>query len=752
MIHKVFMKALGNPGDYAQVFQNNLAVVQDAQDELRVTGDEATATYPPVSLPVFSLVTLLPDHDEGRCRTAMAAAFKALTGRTLKDYITAYGACRQTSFKAYRKQFLRHYGDVDDFVLLTTFLSAHHKRQEAVMAWLDGQKIPVIEIDILERWKTHVGIQTDPQELITLTRSRIAMGADAQRTIAFEGYLRLIVPLAEHLGRLNAAGEDADAEGAWLAFNAWWALGSLANDPHLVSDFRHFWPAGFNLMMTISDMTGPGGQLLFGNPLAVPWMPGTDLAPIRTLLAEGQWLSSAANVLADWRSAATRVTRMQEALDALSEAQRRAIPRLQRDTLMGYVCASVTPDGAPWSQEALGARGIPPLWLELLAQDLAAFNDGSSPERLVSAVDRLFYYADLLGGWICQLQQGEVCLYEQADDVEGPPDSIAPEHFDLDADLLPPSLCSPLPLVPLASELVARDLQRFTEALGEIQADTQLTLAERLKRISETQQTMAATCDKMLTENVEPLLLVLDELPWEKLSLVPFSTPVSGEQPQESQEGVDEHHEATASAQADMERQQQRVQELEEALQCSEDEARALRASMATLQAHEPEQASAIGHDDLVDAVKAFGQSSQAPEALRLARATYPDRLRILDSAFASASEAASTLSGAGLLRKLLAMAEQGWEAMAAGKPLYSLKEVVPGHLACVESDRVNQHPKLRDERIFTEKTAEGSRRWDMQSHLTLDERHRLYFTWDADALQFVVGHAGRHLSIATAS
>lgn len=748
MAHDLFMRALTSPGEHADALQHNLQVIKDACGDLDIETDHENADFPSLSFPVFSFAFKVPEDDSGRTETSQANALKRLARRTVKDYVQAYNASRDLSFKAYRKQFLKNIGDTGDFLILSIYLANLSNRRVILQSWLDGHNIPVLEIDILEHWKAHFGDAEDAGELITLRRSRTRDGRDIRRVVALEGYLHLVFRVADQLNALRQQGAEADSQEAWLTFNAWWAIGSLANNQSILSDFRHLWPEAFSLMSLISDIGGMGGSMMIRGTMSCPAMPGTDLSPVSTLVREGQWLSHAPNLLGQWREAIPRVARIQSAIEQLKRSQIAAIPEHQFATLKMYACAQVSDDGTPWEAGALAPGGIPPLWIELLAKDLAGFDDGTSPAALVDTVEALLHYADLLGGWIHQLQSGDVCLYERKDGEDTPPASISADEFDIDAPLIPSELCMALPLAGLARDLVARSLMDLTDELNQIHQNAELSLAERLRRTQETQEKLNRCWRREIDENVTPFLGILDEVAWERFSLVPLVEPVATTEDREDPEIL----ERLAEAQRENENQEARIKSLEEALSRSEEEGAALRENIATLSSHTEPLPAQSDNETLIAAVTAFGQTSNAPDALRLASACRPERLRVLDSAYASARDAASSLSGSGLLRKLMALVEDGWEELVAGKPLYSLQQVVPGHLACLESDRVTQHPKLRDERVFTEKADDGTRRWEMQSHITLDERHRLYFAWDEAASQFVIGHAGRHLSIATAS
>jgi sRNA-binding protein len=247
---------------------------------------------------------------------------------------------------------------------------------------------------------------------------------------------------------------------------------------------------------------------------------------------------------------------------------------------------------------------------------------------------------------------------------------------------------------------------------------------------------------------VAELMECLDDVPWARLRIVPLSHD-QGESPEQSLARATKELE---ELQARFDDETARRQTAEAELASARDEAGALRENIAavgavtlTREAQEPTAA-------LVAAIQAYSQGGSVLQALKVAIAAYPTRIRALPSALSSAEEADSSLSASGVLQKLMALCGSGWDALASGAPMIRLRGMVPGTLACQESDTVMHNPRLRQERVFTERTPEGARKWEMQAHISLDDRHRLYFIWDAEAEQIVVGHCGRHLAIATTS
>jgi hypothetical protein len=143
-----------------------------------------------------------------------------------------------------------------------------------------------------------------------------------------------------------------------------------------------------------------------------------------------------------------------------------------------------------------------------------------------------------------------------------------------------------------------------------------------------------------------------------------------------------------------------------------------------------------------------FSESPTPSAALTLASSLYPEHLIILDSAFESASQANDAV-GTNILRRLLLLATKGIRLMQEGNPLYALNDILPGEVACSESDSSLNIPKLRQERTFKEKNANGEvKTWVMTAHNWINYDHRLYFEYDAERAVFIIGHAGRHLQI----
>lgn len=154
---------------------------------------------------------------------------------------------------------------------------------------------------------------------------------------------------------------------------------------------------------------------------------------------------------------------------------------------------------------------------------------------------------------------------------------------------------------------------------------------------------------------------------------------------------------------------------------------------------------------DLLAGIADFAESPTPLIALDIANALFPTQLIFLDSAFDSARDANETLGG-NILRRLVLLGTEGLALMHKGRPLYELNDILPGELACQESESCMTAAKLRSQRVFKEVLPEGDvKEWLMTAHNWINYSHRLYFDYDHQRGAFVIGHVGRHLEIASA-
>lgn len=229
------------------------------------------------------------------------------------------------------------------------------------------------------------------------------------------------------------------------------------------------------------------------------------------------------------------------------------------------------------------------------------------------------------------------------------------------------------------------------------------------------------------------------------------------------QREMDALREKKRLADAEIERQRQVMDEQAETVEAFAVETTQLKAQAQALSHHLSEAERGRGQGSMLlsgdsEALRMrmandlvmFSESPTPSAALSLAASLYADRLIILDSAFESAINASDTV-GTNILRRLLLLATEGIQIIRDGNPLYALNDVLPGDVACSESDTSLQRPKLRKERTFKETLPSGEvKAWVMQAHNWINYDHRLYFEYDAEREVFVIGHAGRHLQVAS--
>lgn len=191
--------------------------------------------------------------------------------------------------------------------------------------------------------------------------------------------------------------------------------------------------------------------------------------------------------------------------------------------------------------------------------------------------------------------------------------------------------------------------------------------------------------------------------------------------------------------------------ELQQALEASEHRLKALNHH---LERAERSSGASDGLDRafFCEALLSYSEAPKPETALTIAEQLLGGQLIILPSAYESARQAPD-MSGQNLLRRLLVLGSEGRRILDEGKPLYELKDVLPGDLALNESDTNMSVPKLRQQRVFKETRPDGSiHEWLMEYHNWIDFSHRLHFDYDPARKAFVIGHAGRHLGISSIS
>lgn len=144
----------------------------------------------------------------------------------------------------------------------------------------------------------------------------------------------------------------------------------------------------------------------------------------------------------------------------------------------------------------------------------------------------------------------------------------------------------------------------------------------------------------------------------------------------------------------------------------------------------------------LLGVIDEFAEQPSATRALQLLAAMYPDRVRILDSAYESAESNNSSLPVAALYQRIKILATQGLDVVRSTGRLIDMRELVPGDMTTQESDTVKGNQRLRAFRNFKD----GETRRLVYPHLSLDYSHRLYFDYDPAEDRILIAYAGKHL------
>lgn len=141
-------------------------------------------------------------------------------------------------------------------------------------------------------------------------------------------------------------------------------------------------------------------------------------------------------------------------------------------------------------------------------------------------------------------------------------------------------------------------------------------------------------------------------------------------------------------------------------------------------------------------------------EALRIAASLYPERICVLESAEASASEADRHFrNGRRLLRLLLKLATDYFDVLVEKGDAEARKVFSNSEYAATESDTVKNGP-LGLKREFTY----AGKRLRIEQHLKIgtaaDKARtlRCYFAWVPETKKLVIGHCGEHLPVSSFS
>lgn len=172
----------------------------------------------------------------------------------------------------------------------------------------------------------------------------------------------------------------------------------------------------------------------------------------------------------------------------------------------------------------------------------------------------------------------------------------------------------------------------------------------------------------------------------------------------------------------------------------------------ALLRAHQAQSKGSAGISDahreaLAAAIE--GASLTPEQCLDVLESLYGDRIELLESARASARDAAAFKYGDRLLRLLVTLATEYWRRMVAGGGDGSAKQVFGDNaFAAKESRTAMGNERARRERTFVHR----GQTYVMWRHLKIGakdaalESIRVYFDWLADERKILIGHCGEHL------
>jgi hypothetical protein len=136
-------------------------------------------------------------------------------------------------------------------------------------------------------------------------------------------------------------------------------------------------------------------------------------------------------------------------------------------------------------------------------------------------------------------------------------------------------------------------------------------------------------------------------------------------------------------------------------------------------------------------------------DSLHILQATFPERLVILPSAFASAHESRTFRDKKRAFNLLWKLANEYYLSLCEGKPDGISKQIFGDDFSAKESETVEKNAIARQLRIFTYKGND----YEMMAHLRIGTKDsiadtlRVHFRWFADEQKIVIGHCGKHLN-----
>lgn len=699
-------------------------------------GDDADSVPNfPSLLPVTTMqYRLAHDHaDSDQHPLSMAK----LTGRTPKQYVEALGRSPRSRMARFRKQ-LRKLGTptiATEVMLSCHFLGRSRNRQEVREAYLEGEHVPVIEYEILDTWMRLHGVEKGASEEVMPEGRELTGKRLASRVREHARYRDLLLPVLDAVQRVTPEEEAAPTAHTWATLNAWFAVASLYDSIRILADFRCLWPRGYDLLAQIAQDAHADSRLIKAKRI-VPAIQTRSLESLHHLQRTGYRLVSADSLLMDTTNLLAALKTLPEHIAIEETDHVKLISAQQRSLLQEWYTVTASEDD----------------------EDTA---HPSAVRRLVASMDELgAEHADELEPIKARLRECQDKLDGCMQGLEADPRALLydTEHDDPDQQggmfsegaVIPETLLFWLQDIHKTLVLMEEGQADFAEKLARAMADDTRPPAAKMAQVAKCSQQYESWVGTV-KKHLERIANKAAEAVPDTLELVVFTVDAP----------EDEEEQAVAEDPAAL---QLTVAELREELDSAYTNLAAARQQSQAL-SHHIEQIDKGQRDgarpgaettESAEAVRAalldFAAQNTASQALRLVEQAYPTRLRVLESAMDSALDADSQLSPSGVLRKVLCLATEGWDILNDDRPPYELTQVIPGEVSLGESDSVAKDARLRQQRRFTEKTAEGRQDWQMYWHLRLDRCNRLYFAWDAEARQVVIGHAGAHLSIASTS
>lgn len=604
----------------------------------------------------------------------------------------------------------------EDLYAFSIGAGLHSRRIMLVTDFLQGKSPPVLEFALIDHWMKLAGASLPASQDIIITGDLLAHDYRPDRLIVLRKYQEMLLPILDDLRRLPRDQQLNPNERAWAIFNAWWAIASLYGDASIIVDASPLWPEAMALLdHTAEAVRGVHGYCdLVTEAPRYPVGSFEELEFIKTYSAAG---ACTPDLISNWDILEKQLPVVIDNFDtiAATRAQRAALARRRhREAVLNTY------------------------------NHKRRRNDACIFSRLAKACGTV----DLQIPGIAALSQVTGHFAKLAEHMDAAPEKRSLEIHHPDATPAGDTIVSTMLTWLSDADLLLRSIEVEVEAWNDalIQAaETEGSLTDRMaasRKASDAFTDWQAKSHDALSELVERGC----ELPWLGAAVYEIEEEGGGtELPASDGDGN------TVSPEI-------RIEALEEALDRAESQAKQHRHRARVLEQQlersgskggEPAPATQ-GSSDLLVALREYSESHSCQSVLKLLQAAHPERLRVLPSAIDSASEADSTLSTNSLLRKVHALVVDGWDILAAERPPYDMQNVIPCELALNESDTTRADARCMLQRTFQEKHQDGSSAtWEMSWHLKLDHRHRLYFAWDAESEQIVIGHAGAHLGLA---